>query len=585
MSSNVVVSGPDNRRTTVKVTPAMPLRDVLAAACSQLKLDGPSDGYELRRSNARPGTPGAAPLDLSLSVRFANLASGAKLDLVRRSGAAMRRAANAVVKIALQLEDGGRTIDTYPATTRLWEILLHVEGKSQGTINLTRRVGHPKDGSKSLLGKLQSAVGQDEYMIPTLNIANREVNTLELLRSTTLASLGVEGSAAIRLMFRYSGKSLADVLPILDTPLPPMEAAAPEAAATTAEAPRVPTPTATVAAPAPAPAPAPTAAAPAPVPAAASPVRAPPSPAPLPTPVAAAPAPTQTLADPMDVDPTPAPPAPATPAPSAAAAPPARATPEPTPVPVEPVVIDRNPTLFAPPTESSITKIELPDSFFDLTGAELKAVLSASDRRRRDAENAPLRTAAMRQREENARRSKYPKTLVRVRCPDQFIVQLTFLSSESVADLYAALRDAMDPATTANVAWKLIVTVPRVRELDPANDFWDAELAPAGVVHLTLDGDSAAAWPGATAAFRKDAVGEVQLLPEAGSAGDGGRNLLLEQQAAAGGVDGERERAAARSRAAAAAAQRSAEGGSSASSSSGGFGMSKPKWFKGFTKN
>ncbi|CAG8605289.1 3970_t:CDS:2, partial [Acaulospora colombiana] len=66
-------------------------------------------------------------LDLSLSVRFANLAPGAKLDLIRITAPKV----HSDVQVALQVEDGGRVIEKFPITTSLWDMLVHFENSSQ----------------------------------------------------------------------------------------------------------------------------------------------------------------------------------------------------------------------------------------------------------------------------------------------------------------------------------------------------------------------------------------------------------------------------------------------------------------------
>lgn len=72
--------------------------------------------------------------------------------------------------------------------------------------------------------------------------------------------------------------------------------------------------------------------------------------------------------------------------------------------------------------------VTLPDSFYDLSAAELKAVLRSSGSA--TSTDAPLMTKAMRDREASLRRQKYPKTMIRVRFPNRVTFQATFLSSE-----------------------------------------------------------------------------------------------------------------------------------------------------------
>lgn len=62
---------------------------------------------------------------MSLSIRYANLANNAKLELVK---AATSRAVQDIT-IALQLEDGTRLQEKFPPHTTLWEIMRHWENR------------------------------------------------------------------------------------------------------------------------------------------------------------------------------------------------------------------------------------------------------------------------------------------------------------------------------------------------------------------------------------------------------------------------------------------------------------------------
>ncbi|KAJ3358700.1 Tether containing UBX domain for GLUT4 [Allomyces javanicus] len=465
MSASLVVATPDGKRATVKTTPAMPLKEVVATAVATLRLGNP-DAWGLQRANARAGTP---PLDLSLSVRFANLPSGAKLELVPRSARVAQRTANAPVTVALQLDGGARTVDSYPASTTLWEVLRQVEERSKGTLNLTRRTGHPKEGSSKLLDKIKATIGDDQYMIPTLLVLNKEVTTIEALQSTTLVSLGLQGNVLIRLMFKYSGQSLAEVQPLLDRPVP-SSAPATQVPEPSTAAPATPTPATNALS----------------RPTTASSTVAQPAASPAPAPQPPVPAPPRTPEPPRASAPVSGSSSAQTPVPSAPA-------PEHDDAPVE---LDRDLTLFLPPTEKSMLNIQLPDSFFELSSVELKAMVKASDRRRQERENAPLKTKAMRDREVEARRRKHPKTLIRVRFPDLYQLQAVFLSTERVGDVYDVVRSVMHPALLArNPTMRLFTTAPRTFTLPTADEdmsFWDAELAPAGVVHCTVQADGVA---------------------------------------------------------------------------------------------
>ena len=62
--------------------------------------------------------------------------------------------------------------------------------------------------------------------------------------------------------------------------------------------------------------------------------------------------------------------------------------------------------------------VDLPDSFYSLTPAEIKALISTQQSKYQQLENAPLMTKAMRKREELLKQQRYPKTMIRVRFPD-----------------------------------------------------------------------------------------------------------------------------------------------------------------------
>lgn len=114
MSVNVELEFQPFKRTSIKTTPAMNLREIVNLSCAKFGITE-TEKYSLRQ--------GKTVLDLSLSIRFANLAPGAKLVLVQSTLAPIA----SFVSIALQLDDGSRHIDKYKPDTRLWEILLHTE--------------------------------------------------------------------------------------------------------------------------------------------------------------------------------------------------------------------------------------------------------------------------------------------------------------------------------------------------------------------------------------------------------------------------------------------------------------------------
>ncbi|KAI9219884.1 hypothetical protein BC828DRAFT_384952 [Blastocladiella britannica] len=195
-------------------------------------------------------------------------------------------------------------------------------------------------------------------------------------------------------------------------------------------------------------------------------------------------------------------------------------------------------------------------------------------------------TQAMRDRDaaarNRARKSKYPKTLVRVRLPDGYLLQAAFMSDEPVQELYELVRFALNPAMdTADplLPFRLVMPIPKTRDLDPTHNFYTANLAPAATVHLLLPAHTA--WPG----FQASVVGPPTTLPDASAELllTSTRGELDEETArmdvdppAAAYDDVESER---RERAAAAALARTRGSGGGDDAKAG-----RPKWFTIGTK-
>ncbi|KAK4500016.1 hypothetical protein PRZ48_008202 [Zasmidium cellare] len=194
-SGNVFVLDSGLKRTQIKVSPGKYLREVLEEACKARKWD--PEAYTLKTQNNKI-------VDLSQPWRLSGLTTGAKLQLVQGSRSP------SVVNLALQLpesEGGTRLSDKFPSTTSLWLVLRKYEdgvaGGSTKKLNLTQR-GVPS--------KQSSGSGRLEYEQPVLNILGRNLETFPDLQKT-LAQLGVNGgSVLIRLSFKNSGQPLDEAM-------------------------------------------------------------------------------------------------------------------------------------------------------------------------------------------------------------------------------------------------------------------------------------------------------------------------------------------------------------------------------------
>lgn len=112
---------------------------------------------------------------------------------------------------------------------------------------------------------------------------------------------------------------------------------------------------------------------------------------------------------------------------------------------------ERNSLVFDQAGAQALPKIELPDSFFDLTVEDAKILLRDAKRRREELEEAPLLTEAQRQLEQNKRTleqlNKYRRTVIRIQFPDQLVFQACFKPLESVQAIKDFIRNYLsDPS-------------------------------------------------------------------------------------------------------------------------------------------
>jgi len=160
---------PDGHRITVKINRQTPLLTILEDACSKRKLDPAKHG--LRKENDRPHLPN---LDTSLTVNFAGLPNHCKLEVVPCEN---QTSASQKVKIALQLEQGGRVIGEYSSEDTLDKIYEKAKEKMEGNI--------------------------PENSVPVIIYVRQELVGIESFSETSLKKLGLTGgSAVLRLIHR-----------------------------------------------------------------------------------------------------------------------------------------------------------------------------------------------------------------------------------------------------------------------------------------------------------------------------------------------------------------------------------------------
>ncbi|KAF9966220.1 Tether containing UBX domain for GLUT4 [Mortierella alpina] len=203
MASQITICLLNTAKTqTINTTPTTILRQIVQAVCEKQSYGDPG-AYGLRSGNIT--------LDLSLSVQCANVAPGAKLELVK---VPHTTTAPMLATVALQLEDGQRVVQTLATTATLWDVLLGAEQMSSGSLNLTRRTGTPPASIKNMFA-LQRRLSRTNktasqvYMLPVVVAQEREYASFKSLKSTTLEQAGmVSENATMRVIMRHKSSGI-----------------------------------------------------------------------------------------------------------------------------------------------------------------------------------------------------------------------------------------------------------------------------------------------------------------------------------------------------------------------------------------
>lgn len=202
--SHVVVFNSYAKTVRIATTPVKYLTEVRDEACQKFGIS--NDNFTLKYvqelivgNKADLFRYNNKPISLSQQIRLANLPQGARLELVQASRSPT------VISVALQLP-ASRLVEKFASNTSLWEILRHFESGKGNNYNFTQR-GVPEMSGSSGTGRLN-------YETPVLTVmpGHREHSGLANLQQT-LSQLGFDsGSALLKLSFKNSGMPLEEAM-------------------------------------------------------------------------------------------------------------------------------------------------------------------------------------------------------------------------------------------------------------------------------------------------------------------------------------------------------------------------------------
>jgi tether containing UBX domain for GLUT4 len=195
--SHVVVVNSFAKTARIPTTPMKDLNTVKNEACKKFGLN--QDQYALKYNNK--------PVNLSNTIRFANLPQGARLELVQASRSPT------VISVALQLpasdkrDLNDRLVEKFASNTSLWEILRQFESTEGSNFNFTQRaIPEISNGS--------SGAGRMHYEMPVITVMpdHKEYSSFVDLQKT-LSQLGIGDSRALlKLSYKNSGTPLEEAM-------------------------------------------------------------------------------------------------------------------------------------------------------------------------------------------------------------------------------------------------------------------------------------------------------------------------------------------------------------------------------------
>ncbi|MCD7453133.1 Plant UBX domain-containing protein 1 [Datura stramonium] len=160
-------------------------------------------------------------------------------------------------------------------------------------------------------------------------------------------------------------------------------------------------------------------------------------------------------------------------------------------------------TASSTPPDVSSNVSEEPEDFYEFTTEDYYRLLGTKK------EEKHLKTKKIREAEEAARRARITKAVIRIRFPDNYILEATFHPSESIQSLLDLLVKVI---AHPELPFYIYTTPPKKQIKDVSQDFYSAGFIPGAVVYFSYDlpkGDDGAA---ASGSYLQEEVMSLQGL-------------------------------------------------------------------------
>ncbi|CAN4082326.1 unnamed protein product [Withania somnifera] len=135
-------------------------------------------------------------------------------------------------------------------------------------------------------------------------------------------------------------------------------------------------------------------------------------------------------------------------------------------------------TASSTPPDVTSNVSEEPEDFYEFTPEDYYRLLGTKK------EEKHLKTKKIREAEEAARRARITKAVIRVRFPDNYILEATFHPSETIQNLLDLLVKVV---AHPELPFYIYTTPPKKQIKDVSQDFYSAGFIPGAVVYFSYD--------------------------------------------------------------------------------------------------
>lgn len=144
------------------------------------------------------------------------------------------------------------------------------------------------------------------------------------------------------------------------------------------------------------------------------------------------------------------------------------------------IIGERNAVLYNLNDVATVPKVELPDDFYEITVEDVRYLLAEYKRIRVELENKPLQLQSQKQNENLQRLAQYAKTVVRVQFPDRLVLQGIFSIDETVK----SIKEFVEGFLENKELDFYLYNAPPKRKLSPETTLLEAKLFPAANVYF-----------------------------------------------------------------------------------------------------